>query len=68
MDTYSKGHDFERTQNIHIPIRSISLNVSYTFGKNNGQQMNQRQSKIQNDYIQQKSQSETINNIGGMNK
>lgn len=68
MDTYSKGHDFERTQNIHIPIRNISLNVSYTFGKNNGQQMNQRQSKIQNDYIQQKSQSETINNIGGMNK
>ncbi len=64
MDTYSKGKDFEMRQNIHVPIKSISLTVSYTFGKKN-QQMKQHRSRVENDYIEQQSQGEMLNNVGG---
>ena len=63
METYSKGKDFLSHQTIKIPISSVSLSISYTFGKNRMQK--QHVSKIQNDYIEQQSQGEMYNSIGG---
>ena len=62
METYSKGSDFLSHQTIKIPISSVSLSISYTFGKSRMQK--QHVSKIQNDYIEQQSQGEMYNSIG----
>ena len=67
METYSKGNQFLSHQTINVPIGSISLNVTYTFG-NTKRQMNQQQhvSRVQNDYIEQKSQGEVLNSVGNV--
>ena len=65
MDMESRGHDFVNTQRIHVPIQQISLEVTFNFG-NLKQQIMRRQSKVNNDYIEQRSAGEQLNNIGGM--
>lgn len=67
METYSKGNQFLSHQTINVPIGSISLNVTYTFG-NTKRQMKQQQhvSRVQNDYIEQKSQGEVLNSVGNV--
>ena len=64
MDTYIKGNDMEVMQHIRVPIKSISLTVSYTFGKKNQQMKQQHRSRVENDYIEQQSQGEMLNNMG----
>lgn len=66
METYSKGHDFLSHQTIKVPISSVSLSISYTFGKSRMQK--QHVSKIQNDFIEQQSQGEKFNSIGSGNR
>lgn len=65
MESYSKGKQFLSHQTIKVPIGSISLNVTYTFG-NTKKQMKQHVSRIQNDYIEQKSQGEVLNSVGNV--
>jgi hypothetical protein len=62
MESYSSGKDFLQHQTIKVPIYGVNLSVSYTFG--NAKQTRQHQSRIQNDYIEQKSQGEMINSVG----
>jgi hypothetical protein len=38
--------------------------VSYTFGKKNQQMKQQHRSRVENDYIEQQSQGEMLNNMG----
>lgn len=65
MESYSKGNQFLSHQTISVPISSVSLNVTYTFG-NTKRQMKQHVSRIQNDYIEQKSQGEVLNSVGNV--
>ena len=65
MESYSKGNQFLSHQTISVPISSISLNVTYTFG-NTKRQMKQHVSRVQNDYIEQKSQGEVLNSVGNV--
>ncbi len=64
MDSYSQGHDFTSKQEIHVPIRQISLNVSFNFG-NLKKQLMRHQSKVNSDFIEQQNAGEQLNNIGG---
>ena len=65
MESYSKGSQFLSHQTISVPISSISLNVTYTFG-NTKRQMKQHVNRIQNDYIEQQSQGEVLNSVGNV--
>lgn len=70
METYSRAADFTNHMNISVPISSVSLTVSYTFG-NTKKQMKQFQSRVQNDYMEHETNEErlnsnTTNSIGGM--
>jgi outer membrane receptor protein involved in Fe transport len=65
METYSTGSQFLSHQTIKVPIGSISLSVTYTFG-NTKRQMKQHVSRVQSDYIEQKSQGEVLNSVGNM--
>ena len=65
MESYSKGSQFLSHQTISVPISSIFLNVTYTFG-NTKKQMKQHVSRVQNDYIEQQSQGEVLNSVGNV--
>jgi hypothetical protein len=63
MDSESRGKDFVSTQQIHVPIQQVSLNVSFNFG-NLKKQLMRHQSRVTSDYIEHQSAGEQINNIG----
>ena len=65
MESFSSGNNFSQHQNIKINLSGVTFTVSYTFGKSR-QQQRQHMSRIQNDYIEQKSQGEIINSVGDM--
>ena len=64
IESYSEGKGFSTHSNIKVPIQGVTLSVSYTFG-NSKHQMRQHTSRVQNDYIEQQSQGEIINSVGG---
>ena len=68
METYSRAADFTNHMNISVPMSSVSLTVSYTFG-NTKKQMKQFQSRVQSDYMEHETNEERLNNnttnIGG---
>ena len=61
IETYSHGKDFTNHMQIKVPMQSISLSVAYNFG-NTKRQFQQRYSRVESDYIEHQTQSETINN------
>ena len=61
METYMHGSNFANRTQIKVPIQNVSLSVAYSFG-NTKQQFRQRQSRVESDYIEHQTQSETINN------
>ncbi len=63
METYSKGENFSNHTNIKVPISMVALNVTFNIGNTNRRAATHT-SRVQNDYIEQKSQGEIINNIG----
>ena len=63
MDTYSRSNDFENRMNIRVPIYGVTFSLQYSFG-NSSKQFKQHQSRIQNDYIEQKSKGETLQGVG----
>ena len=67
METMSSGNGFVNHQDISVPIYGVTFTVSYSFGntKNQMQQM-QRQTRIETDFIEQKSQGEMIQGAGNM--
>ena len=65
METYSQGKNFLSHQTIKVPMSGFNISVSYTFG-NTKQKAKQHVSRVQNDYIEQQSQGEMLNNVGNV--
>lgn len=61
IESYTHGKDFSNHMKIKVPMQSVSLTVAYNFG-NSKKQFQQRRSRVESDYIEHESQSETINN------
>ncbi len=67
METMSRSNTFVNHMDIRVPIYSVSFTISYTFGNTKQQfQQQTRQTRIENDYIEQKSQGEMIQSAGNM--
>jgi len=66
METMSKSKDFVSHMNIRVPIYSVSFTVSYAFGNTNRQFQQQRQNRIENDFIEEKSQGEMLQGAGNI--
>ena len=64
IESYSRGADFTNHMSIKVPISSVSLTVSYTFG-NSKKQQKIFQSRVQSDYMEHQSNEERINSAGG---
>ena len=63
MESYTSGKDFTAHQTIKVPMSGFTFTVSYAFG-NTKRQARQHVSKVTNDYIEQQTQGEMINNLG----
>ena len=63
INSYSEGKDFTNKMDIKVPMQSVSVTVSYTFG-NTKKQFMQRRSRVESDYIEHQSSGETINSVG----
>lgn len=61
IETNTHGSDFANRMQIKVPMQSVSLSVAYNFG-NTTRQFQQRRSRVESDYIEHQTQSETINN------
>ena len=66
INSYSEGKDFTNKMDIKVPMQSVSLTVSYTFG-NTKKQFMQRRSRVESDYIEHQSSGETISSVGSGN-
>jgi outer membrane receptor protein involved in Fe transport len=66
IESYSAGKDFTSHMKIKVPMQSVSLSLSYTFG-NTKKQFQQRRSRVESDYIEHQSDGETINSVGSGN-
>ena len=65
IESENRGKDFVSRSTIKVPIYGVTLTVSYTFG-NSKVKAKQHTSRVQNDYIEQQSQGEVINNVGNV--
>ncbi len=66
IESYSQGKDFTSHTNVKVPIYGVTFTVSYTFG-NSKTMAKQHVSRVQNDFIEQQSQGEMLNNVGSGN-
>ena len=66
IESYSEGKDFTSHTNVKVPIYGVTFTVSYTFG-NSKTMAKQHVSRVQNDFIEQQSQGEMLNNVGSGN-
>jgi hypothetical protein len=66
VETMSRGNGFVNHSDIRVPIYSISFTVSYAFGNTKQQFQQQHQTRIESDFIEQKSQGEMIQGAGSM--
>lgn len=64
IENFSRGADFTNHMLIRVPMSSVTLTVSYTFG-NSKKQQKMFQSRVQSDYMEHQSNEERINNAGG---
>ena len=67
IETCSRGKNFTSYNNIKVPIYGVTFTVSYSFG-NTKMTTKQHKSRVQNDFIEQQSQGEMLNNIGSETK
>ena len=65
IESQNRGQNFTSYTNIKVPISSVTFTVSYTFG-NSKMMTRQHVNRVTNDYIEQQSQGEMINNAGNM--
>ena len=65
IESKSRGKDFTSHTNVKVPIYSVALTVSYTFG-NSKMSSKQHVNRVQNDFIEQQSQGEVINSVGNV--
>ena len=67
IESSNRGKNFTSHTKVKVPIYGVSFSVSYTFGNSKMQNRQQRQSRVQNDFIEQQSQGEIINSVGSGN-
>ena len=65
IESENRGKDFVSHSNIKVPIYGVTFTVSYTFG-NSKVKAKQHTSRVENDFIEQQSQGEVINNVGNV--
>lgn len=65
MDTHSRGADFTNVQRIKVPLSQVQLHLSYTFG-NTRVKAKEHKSRIENDFMEKKSDQEQINSSTNM--
>lgn len=63
IESYNSGKDFTSHTNVKVPISGVTFTVSYTFG-NSKLKTRQHTSRVESDFIEQRSQGEVINSIG----
>ena len=63
IESYNSGKDFTSHTSVKVPIYGVTFTVSYTFG-NSKVKTKQHTSRVENDFIEQQSQGEIINNVG----
>ena len=63
IESYSSGKDFTSHTNVKVPIYGMTFTVSYTFG-NSKIRAKQHTNRVQDDFIEQRSQGEIINSVG----
>ena len=63
IESYNSGKDFTSHTNVKVPISGVTFTVSYTFG-NSKVKTKQHTSRVESDFIEQRSQGEVINSIG----
>ena len=63
IDQYSKGHDFETTTHIRIPLQNLMFTVSWNFG-NTKKTFQQRSSKITNDFQEREDSNSQVPGLG----
>ncbi|SEE62316.1 outer membrane beta-barrel family protein [Prevotella sp. lc2012] len=64
IDTESRGKNFTSYTIAKVPISGVTFTVSYTFG-NSKMRANQHVNRVQDDFIEQQSQGELLNSVGG---
>ena len=65
IEAFNRGKNFNSHTNIRVPIYGVTFTVSYTFGNIQHPTSNtQHPTRVQNDFIEQQSQGEIINNAG----
>ena len=67
IESYNRGQNFTSRTAVKVPISQVTFTVSYTFG-NTMIMAKQHVNRIQNDFIEQQSQGEMINNVGNGNE
>ena len=65
IESENRGKDFVSRSSVKVPIYGVTLTVSYTFG-NSKVKAKQHTSRVENDFIEQQSQGEVINNVGNV--
>ncbi len=60
---YAEGKDFTSDTQISVPITRVVASVRWTFGNTN-QRFKEHKSKVQDDYIEHQSNTESIGNAG----
>jgi len=63
IETMNIGKNFTSKNITKVPIYGVTLNITYTFGNSKATQK-QHASRVQNDFIEQKTQGEVLNSIG----
>lgn len=63
FDSYSAGKDFTNHQRVRVPLQSIMLNVSFSFG-NLKQQAHRQQKSVENDFMEKENNQNMMNNMG----
>ena len=63
IESRSSGKDFTSHTNVKVPIYGVTFTVSYTFG-NSKIRAKQHTNRVQDDFIEQRSQGEIINSVG----
>ena len=66
IESFNEGKDFTSHTTVKVPIYGVTFTVSYTFG-NSKLMSKQHVSRVQNDFIEQQSQGEMLNNVGSGN-
>ena len=65
VDSHTEGIGFSMTQRVKVPLHQVAVSVSYTFG-NQRVQAKSRKSRIENDFMERRSEGEKLNGAGSM--